>query len=111
MGVVNGADNRQFVGDLGDFGNELGEPETGDRRLDGGEGSADGVAGEGLGIDEVDVALRAIPHPFDQAILGADDSQGRVALRTAIEALERQAEALTFLGHALGYELPVRPGN
>ncbi len=62
-------------------------------------------------LDEVDVALRAIPHPFDQAIMGSDDVAGRVALRSAIEALERQSEALTFLGHAFGHELPVRPGN
>lgn len=62
-------------------------------------------------LAETDTAVRSIPHPFDQAILGADDAKGRVALRAAIEALERQAEALTFLGHALGYELPVRPGN
>jgi putative iron-regulated protein len=62
-------------------------------------------------LEETNAALRAIPHPFDQAILGSDDSAGRVALRLAIEALERQAEALTFLGHSFGYELPVRPGN
>jgi putative iron-regulated protein len=56
-------------------------------------------------------ALRAIPQPFDQAILGAVDSPGRSAILRAIEALEHQAEAIAIAGQLLGYELPVRPGN
>lgn len=56
-------------------------------------------------------AIAKIPHPFDQAILGDDDAPGRRALLAAIEALEQQAEALTFAGHVLGYQLPLRPGN
>ncbi len=62
-------------------------------------------------LDAASAALAAIPHPFDQAIVGKDDAPGRVALRAAIEALEAQAEALAFAGNVLGYELPVRPGN
>ncbi len=62
-------------------------------------------------LDAAAAAIAAIPHPFDQAILGKDDAPGRVALRAAIEALEAQAEALAFAGNLLGYELPVRPGN
>lgn len=62
-------------------------------------------------LDAAAAAIAAIPHPFDQAILGKDDAPGRVALRAAIEALEAQAEALAFAGTMLGYELPVRPGK
>ena len=39
-------------------------------------------------------ALRAIPQPFDQAFLGADEAPGRRAILTAITALEAQAEAI-----------------
>jgi putative iron-regulated protein len=62
-------------------------------------------------LDAATAAVAAVPHPFDQAIVGKDDAPGRVALRAAIEALEAQAEALAFAGNVLGYELPVRPGN
>jgi putative iron-regulated protein len=56
-------------------------------------------------------ALAAIPAPFDRAVLGADDLPGRVAVRAAIEALERQAEAIAIAGRCLGFDLPVRPGD
>lgn len=56
-------------------------------------------------------SLRAIPKPFDQAILGEDESPGRIAILRAIEALEQQAEAIAIAGKLLGYDLPVRPGN
>ncbi|MCU0867271.1 MAG: iron-regulated protein [Planctomycetes bacterium] len=62
-----------------------------------------------LGASEA--ALRAIPVPFDQACLGDDDAPGRKAVRAAIEALERQAEAIAIAGRLLGFDLPVRPGN
>jgi putative iron-regulated protein len=62
-----------------------------------------------LGASEA--ALRAIPLPFDQACLGDDDAPGRKAVRVAIEALERQAEAIAIAGRLLGFDLPVRPGN
>jgi hypothetical protein len=55
--------------------------------------------------------VRAIPAPFDQAFLGADDGKGRTAIRVAIEALERQAEAIAIAGRVFGHELPLRPGN
>ena len=58
-----------------------------------------------------EAALRAIPAPFDQACLGGDDAPGRKAVRGAIEALERQAEAIAIAGRLLGFDLPVRPGN
>lgn len=56
-------------------------------------------------------ALRAIPAPFDQAFLGGDDAPGRRAIRTAIEALEQQTEAITIAARMLGFDLPLRPGD
>jgi putative iron-regulated protein len=56
-------------------------------------------------------ALRAIPAPFDQAFLGADDAPGRVAMRVALDALDAQSEAIAIVGQHFGYELPVRPGG
>lgn len=44
-------------------------------------------------LDEV----RAIPAPFDQAILGPDTSPGRVAIQAAITALEAQTHVLAEL--------------
>lgn len=62
-------------------------------------------------LDATLAALREIPAPFDQAILGSDDNPGRLAILKAIEALEQQAEAIAIAGHLLGYDLPLRPGN
>lgn len=39
-------------------------------------------------------AARAIPSPFDQAILGTDDSPGRAKIWATIQALQRQTETL-----------------
>ena len=55
--------------------------------------------------------IRKIPQPFDVAMRGADDAPGRVAIRKALEALEQQAELLTFAGNALGFELPLQPAG
>jgi putative iron-regulated protein len=38
--------------------------------------------------------VRSIPAPFDQAILGADTAPGRVAIQSAVSALERQTKSL-----------------
>jgi putative iron-regulated protein len=38
--------------------------------------------------------VAAIPQPFDQAILGDDAAAGRVAVRAAIESLQKQAELI-----------------
>lgn len=46
--------------------------------------------------------VRAIPQPFDQAILGADDSPGRVAVETAITGLFAQGESLSTVAETLG---------
>ncbi len=50
-------------------------------------------------------AIQAIPGPFDQAILGADNSPGRQKVKTAIEALRAQTETLVDVATALGIEL------
>jgi putative iron-regulated protein len=46
-------------------------------------------------------ALEAIPAPFDRAILGPDEAQGRKAIASAIDALRAQAETLAQLAQAL----------
>ncbi|MCY1081569.1 imelysin family protein [Archangium lansingense] len=50
-------------------------------------------------------AIQAIPGPFDQAILGADNSEGRQKVKAAIEALEAQTETLVDVATALGITL------
>ena len=35
----------------------------------------------------------------------------RARISSKADSVEHVAEALTFAGHALGYELPLRPGN
>ena len=47
-------------------------------------------------------AVRAIPNPFDQAIIGPDDSPGRVAVETAITDLFAQGDGLSSVAEALG---------
>jgi putative iron-regulated protein len=50
-------------------------------------------------------ALRAIPEPFDRAILGADDAPGRKAIAAAIQALRDQADTLSELAQTLQVRL------
>jgi putative iron-regulated protein len=47
-------------------------------------------------------ALQAIPQPLDQALQGADDSPGRVAIQTAIDDLFAQADSMSSVAEALG---------
>jgi len=56
-------------------------------------------------------ATRAIPAPFDQAILGEDDAPGRVALLRTMTALEAQTESLAILADSLGFHIAVKPGE
>ncbi|CAN5475683.1 hypothetical protein BH23VER1_BH23VER1_21560 [soil metagenome] len=51
-------------------------------------------------------AVRAIPAPFDQAVLGEDSAPGRVAILAAIGALEDLASHFGRLLAALDFELP-----
>jgi putative iron-regulated protein len=46
--------------------------------------------------------VRAIPAPFDQAMLGNDDAPGRVAIRGAIDALQAEANTLAEVAAAFG---------
>lgn len=50
-------------------------------------------------------AIRAIPAPFDQAILGNDSSPGRQKVKAAIDALRAQTETLVEVATALGIQL------
>jgi putative iron-regulated protein len=50
-------------------------------------------------------AARAIPAPFDQAILGPDTAPGRQAIQRTITALETQTATLTQAAAALGLGL------
>lgn len=47
-------------------------------------------------------SMRAIPQPLDQALQGADDSPGRVAIQTAIDDLFEQADGIASAAEALG---------
>jgi putative iron-regulated protein len=47
-------------------------------------------------------AIRSIPAPFDQAILGADSTPGRSAIGRSIRALEQQAELLSRVAAIFG---------
>jgi putative iron-regulated protein len=76
------------------------------QRDDGGAVNGPGVydwvvlADAGLGLRlKIEVAASvaaagAIPPPFDQAILGNDQQPGRRAIRTTIQALQRQSDTL-----------------
>jgi putative iron-regulated protein len=50
-------------------------------------------------------AIQAIPGPFDQAILGTDNAEGRRKVKTAIDALKAQTETLVDVATALGITL------
>ncbi|AKT39700.1 iron-regulated protein [Chondromyces crocatus] len=50
-------------------------------------------------------AIKAIPVPFDQAILGADTDPGRVAVKAAIDALRAQTQSIVEVADLLGVEL------
>ena len=56
-------------------------------------------------------AAKAIPIPFDQAILGEDDAPGRRAILNTIETLEDQAELLVALGKEMGFGVPISEGE
>jgi putative iron-regulated protein len=50
-------------------------------------------------------AIKAIPVPFDQAILGPDSSPGRQKVKAAIDALRAQTDTLVEVATALGITL------
>lgn len=53
-------------------------------------------------LDGVVDAIEAIPAPFDQAVLGADDAPGRVAIAEAIRRLRGLTATLVDVAGALG---------
>lgn len=55
------------------------------------------------GVDKA----RAIPAPFDQAILGADTTPGRTAIRGAIEAHRRNGRSIVEAAALLGLSITV----
>jgi len=89
------------------------------RRLDGtlvkGVGVKDLVASADAGLAmELDAAIqqsyelgKAIPAPFDQAILGEDGSASREAIWNAIRSLESQAGLIARAGKLFEIEIPI----
>lgn len=87
------------------------------QRLDGSEVSGPGLSGlvaardaaldarARAQLDAVVAALEAVPSPFDQAILGADDAPGRVAVRRALRELRGLTATLVEIGDRLGIRL------
>ena len=52
-------------------------------------------------------AARLVPAPFDRAILGKDEAPGRRAVKTLIDALRGQADAIARAGAAIGVKLSI----
>lgn len=66
------------------------------------------LAGQlGSKIEDSVAAAKAIPVPFDQAILGEDVAPGRRAILHTIETLEDQAELLVALAKEMGFGVPI----
>jgi putative iron-regulated protein len=57
------------------------------------------------------LAVEAIPAPFDQAILGADEDPGRRAVWAAVVAFEQQTRLLSALAGRLGFSIQLVPGG
>ncbi len=57
-------------------------------------------------VDGTLAAARAIPPPFDQAILGPDDAPGRLAILKTIVAAEDQSALLRQLAQSLKIQIP-----
>lgn len=65
-------------------------------------GLADKLDGE---ITASVLAVRAIPKPFDQAVLGEDTSPGRRAVRQAIQAFQAQSDTIAKAAAVLNIPL------
>ncbi len=61
---------------------------------------------QGMIKDSID-AIVAIPKPFEAAIAGADDSEGRVAIKKALDALSAQGDEFGKAADLLGYKIKV----
>lgn len=60
-------------------------------------------------MTDVRAKIAAIPVPFDQAILGADSSPGRMAIAAAIAGLNQQTDLLAQCAAALGVSISTTP--
>jgi putative iron-regulated protein len=56
-------------------------------------------------VEAAVASVRGIPPPFDQAILGANSSPGRVAIKKAITAFQSQSDLFAQAAKALGIKL------
>jgi putative iron-regulated protein len=58
-----------------------------------------------LQVEAAVASARGIPHPFDQSILGADNTPGRVAIKQAVTAFQTQSDLFARAAMALGLKL------
>jgi putative iron-regulated protein len=56
-------------------------------------------------------AIKAIPKPFESAIVGEDSAPGRVAIRAAMESLRKQGDLFAEAAAALGLTIVVPEEN
>jgi putative iron-regulated protein len=54
-------------------------------------------------------AIQAIPAPYDQSLLGDDSAPGRVAIKTAFDAVYAQGATIQKIADAFGIPLVVTP--
>jgi len=59
----------------------------------------------GRQVSDSVTAARAVPAPFDRAIVGADSEPSRVAVKSLITALRDQADSIAKAGAVLGLKL------
>jgi putative iron-regulated protein len=69
--------------------------------------SVDPALGAQLTVDIASAvaAARAVPAPFDQAILGKDEAPGRIAVKRLITAVEAETATLARVAEVLGIPL------
>jgi putative iron-regulated protein len=87
------------------------------RGPDGGPGlidlvrASDAVRADALAsaLQSAEVAVAAMPHPFDASIREPDEGPRRQAMRAAMLALERLGEQASLSAGALGIRLPTEP--
>ena len=59
-------------------------------------------------LEESVAALKAIPPPFDQAILGNDSAPGRVAIKKSLDALQTQTDSIAKAAVVLAIRLNLK---
>ena len=73
--------------------------------------ASDAVRADALAsaLQSAEVAVAAMPHPFDASIREPDEGPRRQAMRAAMLALERLGEQASLSAGALGIRLPTEP--